>query len=57
VSNLEIYAQVATKSGKKHPEISDLISFLKYIGIRFAFASGSGSQKEILLKEKKLTLQ
>jgi hypothetical protein len=27
VSSLEIYAQVATKSRKKHPEISDLIPF------------------------------
>jgi hypothetical protein len=27
VGSLEIYAQVATKSGKKHPEISDLIPF------------------------------
>jgi hypothetical protein len=27
VSSLEIYAQVATKSGKKHLEIPDLIPF------------------------------
>jgi hypothetical protein len=56
VGSLEIHTQVAPKSGKKHPEILDLIPFEKYPGIRFAFASGSVSQKEILLKEK-LTLQ
>jgi hypothetical protein len=27
VSSLEIYAQIATKSGKKYPEISDLTPF------------------------------
>jgi hypothetical protein len=45
VGSLEIYAQVATKSGKKHLEIPDLIPFSKYSGIRFAFASESGSKK------------
>jgi hypothetical protein len=46
VGSLEIHAQVAPKSGKKHPEILDLIPFLKYSGIRFAFASESGSKNQ-----------